>query len=92
MIIQPPPLDTARAYHSHGWMPLSVPYMGKNPGFTGWQRFNIAAEDLHKHFKRFTLPTICKTTVKSYWQKNFMTVRASRQRSFFQTAKESPRR
>ena len=44
------PIEVARSYLRRGWMPLSVPYRSKNPGFNGWQNFTVTEADLPQHF------------------------------------------
>lgn len=43
-------IDIAREYLLHGWMPLPVAFMSKNPGIPGWQHFAVTAATLHEHF------------------------------------------
>jgi len=44
------PLQAARIYHARGWAPIPIPLGVKNPGFPGWQKLRLTADDLPKHF------------------------------------------
>src|SRR5215204_107020 len=50
MIDFPTTLEAAREYLQRGWVPLPV-LAGKNPGFSGWQRFTVAEAELPRHFR-----------------------------------------
>lgn len=41
--------EAARRYLKRGFMPLPI-RNGKDPGFPGWQKFEVREEDLEKHF------------------------------------------
>lgn len=42
--------DAARDYLRRGWSPVPVPLREKNPGFAGWQRFTMTADQVDDVF------------------------------------------